>query len=36
MSALDRLMAPQTAQARERRVHGLVTAKVLSLEGDGG
>lgn len=35
MSALEQLMAPQTAQARERRVHGLVTAKVTSIDDDG-
>jgi phage baseplate assembly protein gpV len=35
MEALHALMAPQTEQARDRPVHGLVTAKVRSREDDG-
>jgi phage baseplate assembly protein gpV len=35
MGALEHLMGPQAAQARERRVHGLVTAKVRDIEDDG-
>jgi hypothetical protein len=33
--ALARALAPQTAQNREQRVHGLVTAKVERIEDDG-
>lgn len=35
MEALEQLMAPQMAQARERRVQGLVTAKVTRIDDDG-
>lgn len=33
--ALARALAPQTAQSREQRVHGLVTARVDKIEEDG-
>jgi len=35
MEALHALMAPQTQQARQRLVYGLVTAKVVGREDDG-
>lgn len=35
MTALEQLMAPQTTQAQERRVFGIVTAKVTSIDDDG-
>lgn len=35
MGALEQILAPQTTQARERRVQGLVTARVTSIDDDG-
>jgi hypothetical protein len=35
MEFLQHLLAPQTAQAREQPVHGLVTARVTKIEDDG-
>ena len=35
MDFLQHLLAPQTAQAREQPVHGLVTARVTKIEDDG-
>src|SRR5262249_49783281 len=35
MDAIEQLMAPQTEQARERRVHGVLTARVRGVDDDG-